>query len=212
MMMRVGMAVTLSGPTRSFSICEQRDSCPTSGCPFKTRRSSSRKEGYWQASWKASVGKIIWRLLRSSKSREQKKLAPSFPSAEVVSANVWAMVDFPVPARPFSQKTRWPWSLVNQSPIFLRTPSLVPSRHPCLFPQRCPAFAVWCILSRRARSADAYRPVNSREKKTSGETHNEEAVLVIYVLLPVIDISLLVGDISLLVRDVLLFVIDPLLQ
>jgi hypothetical protein len=36
-------------------------------------------------------------LLRSAKSREQKKLAPSFPSANVISANVWAMADFPGP-------------------------------------------------------------------------------------------------------------------
>jgi len=115
------------------------------------------------------------------------------------------MVDFPVPARPFSQKTRWPWSLVNQSPMSFRTPFLVPSRHPCLFPQRCPAFTVWCILSRRARSADSYLPVSLREQKTSGGTHDEEAVLVIYILLPVIDILLLVGD-------VLLLVVDPLLQ
>ena len=163
-MMRVGMAVALSGPTRSFSICEQSDSCPTSGHSFRTWRSSRRKRGYRQASWKASVGKIVWRLLRSSKSREQKKLAPSFPSAKVVSANVWAMVDFPVPARPLSQKTRWPRSLVSQSPISLRTSFLVPFRHPGLFPHRCPAFAVWCTLSRSARSADSYPPVSPRPR------------------------------------------------
>jgi len=101
----------------------------------------------------------------------------------------------------------------------LRTPLLVPSRHPCLSPQRCPALTVWCILSRRARSADSCTPVSLRGQTTSDGTHDEEAVLVIYVLLPVIDItllvidvSLLVGDVSLLVRDVLLFVVDPLLQ
>jgi hypothetical protein len=42
-------------------------------------------------------GRLSGRLFRSSKSREQKKLAPSFPSANVISANVWAMVDFPCP-------------------------------------------------------------------------------------------------------------------
>jgi hypothetical protein len=44
-----------------------------------------------------------WRLLRSKKSREQKKEAPSFPAAKVLSAIVCAMVLFPVPANPFSQ-------------------------------------------------------------------------------------------------------------
>ena len=46
------------------------------------------------------------RLLLSLKSREQKKLAPSIPSAKLISANVWAIADFPVPANPFSQKIR----------------------------------------------------------------------------------------------------------
>jgi len=44
-----------------------------------------------------------WRLLRSSKSREQKNEAPSRPSANSLSAIVLAMVLFPVPASPFSQ-------------------------------------------------------------------------------------------------------------
>ena len=136
MIMRVGMLAALSGPTMSFSICEQSDSCPTLGCVFKTQSNSFRKSGSWWASWKASVGKIAWRLLRSSKSREQKKLAPSFPSANAASANVWAMVDFPVPAGPFSQKTCWSDSVINQCSISQRTSFLVPLRHPCLFPQR----------------------------------------------------------------------------
>ena len=141
MMTRAVVWVNVSGPTRSFSICEQRDSCPTSGYSFKTSSNFSRKSGYRQASWKAMVGKIFCRLLRSSKSREQKKLAPSFPLSEVASANDWAMVDFPVPARPLSQKTRWLPSFANQCSISLRTSFLVPFRHPCRFPQRWPALA-----------------------------------------------------------------------
>ena len=156
MMMRVVRPVVLSGPTMSFSICEQRDSWPTSGRSFKISSNFCRKCGYRQESWKARVGKIIWRLLRFSKSREQKKLAPSFPFSNVVSANDWAMVDFPVPARPLSQKTRWLPSFPNQCSISSRTSSLVPFRHPCLFPQRWPAFAVGCRRSRRTRSADSY--------------------------------------------------------
>jgi hypothetical protein len=58
---------------------------------------------YLRASCTARVGKMKWRLLRSSKSREQKKEAPSCPSANALSAIVCAMVVFPVPASPFSQ-------------------------------------------------------------------------------------------------------------
>ena len=156
MMMRVVRPLALSGLTRSFSICEQSDSCSASGCSFKTFSSLFRKRGYRQASWKARVGNIIWRLLRSSKFREQKKLAPSFPFSAVVSANDCAMVDFPVPARPLSQKTRWPRLLASQWSMSLRTSLLVPFRHPCLFPQRYPASAAWCKPLRRTRSADFY--------------------------------------------------------
>ena len=62
-----------------------------------------RNSVYFRASWTAKVGKINWRLLRSSKSREQKNEAPSRPSANARSAIVCAMVLFPVPASPFNQ-------------------------------------------------------------------------------------------------------------
>ena len=140
--MRVGMLAAVSGPTMSFSICEQSDSCPTSGRVFRTWSNSLRKKGSWWASWKASVGKIAWRLLLFSKSREQKKLAPSVPFAKAVSANVCAMVDFPVPARPFSQKTCWPDWPVDHCSISQITSFLVPLRHPCRFPLQYPASAV----------------------------------------------------------------------
>ena len=58
---------------------------------------------YLLASWTARVGKMNWRLLRSSKSREQKKEAPSCPSEKTLSATVCAMVLFPDPASPFNQ-------------------------------------------------------------------------------------------------------------
>ena len=102
------------------------------------------------------VGKIILRLLLSSKSLEQKKLAPSLPSAKDISANVWEMVDFPVPARPFNQNTRWSRSSTAQHSICQRTSFLVPFRHPCLFPEWCPAPAAWCIPLRRVRSVVSY--------------------------------------------------------
>ena len=62
-----------------------------------------RNSVYVRASWTARVGKMKWRSLRSSKSREQKNEAPRRPSANVLSAIVCAMVLFPVPASPFNQ-------------------------------------------------------------------------------------------------------------
>ena len=64
---------------------------------------TDRNSVYLRASWMARVGNINWRLLRSSKSDEQKKEAPSRPSAKTLSATVCAIVVFPVPASPFSQ-------------------------------------------------------------------------------------------------------------
>ena len=62
-----------------------------------------RNSVYLRASWMAKVGKMRWRLLRSSKSQEQKKEAPSCPFGKILSATACAMVGFPVPANPFSQ-------------------------------------------------------------------------------------------------------------
>ena len=49
------------------------------------------------------VGKMSLRLPRSLELREQKKEAPSRPSADILSAIVCAMAVFPVPANPFNQ-------------------------------------------------------------------------------------------------------------
>ena len=103
-------------------------------------------------------------LLLPSKSREQKKLAPSFPSAKVISANVCAMVDFPVPVRLLSQNTRWPCSSSSQSSSCRRTSLLVPLRQPCMFPERCPASTVWCMLFRRIWSTSPYLPAITRHQ------------------------------------------------
>ena len=62
-----------------------------------------RNSVYLRASCTARVGKMSWRFLRFSKSREQKKEAPSCPLANTLSAVVCAMVLFPVPASPFNQ-------------------------------------------------------------------------------------------------------------
>ena len=126
---------------------------------------------------------MAWRLLLFSKSREQKKLAPSFPSAKLVSAKVCAIVVFPVPANPFSQKTRRSFSSISHCSICRRTSLLVPFRHPSLFPERYPASAVWYIPLRSDRSAASYFPVNISDGSSSSWTHNELMVLKIDVLL-----------------------------
>jgi hypothetical protein len=59
--------------------------------------------GYWNARLYAMVGKIRLILRLSSKSREQKKLAPSRLIVEERWANVFEIVDLPQPAIPFSQ-------------------------------------------------------------------------------------------------------------
>ena len=123
-------------------------------------------------------------LLLSSKSREQKKLAPSFPSTKPISVNVWAIVDFPVPANPFSQKTGWTFSSINHCSICKRTSFLVPLRHPFLSPQRYPASAVWFIPLRRDRSTASYLPVSGHGGVSWSRTYDELVVaLVIDVLL-----------------------------
>ena len=66
--------------------------------------SEDRNLGYRCASWNANVGKMSWRLLRSSKTLEQKNDAPKWPLANNIAAAVCAIVDFPVPASPLSQK------------------------------------------------------------------------------------------------------------
>ena len=93
-----------------------------------------RNVGYLYASWKARVGKMKRRSLRSSKSREQKKEAPSSPSVKTCSLTVWAIVDLPVPASPFSQKTGDFLKSPIHDSISFRTVSRVPLRQPLRSP------------------------------------------------------------------------------
>ena len=74
-----------------------------SGFDWISLMKEDRNPGYLLESWTARVGKIDQRSLRSSRSREQKKEAPSLPSANALSAIVCAMVVFPVQASPFNQ-------------------------------------------------------------------------------------------------------------
>ena len=77
-----------------------------------------------------------WRLLRSSKSREQKNEAPRRSSAKIRSAMVWAIVDFPVPASPLSQNTGDKVKSLAHDSMSANTVSRVPLRHPRRFPWR----------------------------------------------------------------------------
>jgi len=181
MTIRVLICVATNGPTISFSICESRDSCPTSGFVLRSFSSSSRNCGYRWASWNASVGRMSRPLLLSSNSREQKKLAPRVPSAKQISANVWAIADFPDPTKPLSQNTRGACLSSNHSSSCRRTSRLVPFMHPCLSPKLCPASTVWPILFRRVRFASPYSQVTMVVGHRGSKAHNESAVLVVYI-------------------------------
>ena len=95
-----------------------------------------RNSVYLRASWTARVGKMKRRLLRSSKSREQKKEAPSCPSANNLSAIVCAIVLFPVPANPLSQWTGGLPKSLDQCSISSRMALRVPLRQPLRSPWR----------------------------------------------------------------------------
>ena len=95
-----------------------------------------RNSMYLRASWVASVGNMRPRFLRSSKSLEQKKEAPSCPSANNLSAIVFAMALFPVPASPFSQYMGGLSGSLAQSSIASRTATRVPLRQPFRSPCR----------------------------------------------------------------------------
>ena len=112
-----------------------------------------RNSGYLRASWTARVGKMKWRSLRSSRSREQKKEAPSCPSANTLSAIVCAMVLFPVPANPFNQYTGGLLKSLVQSSISSRTAMRVPFRQPLRLPCRYSAACAQRIPFSMAASA-----------------------------------------------------------
>ena len=115
-----------SGLIRNFCICSSSDSWITSGLDWRRGTSKDLKLMYFCASWKASVGKMSLRLLRSSTPLEQKNEAPKKPWANILSAIVCAMADFPVPASPLSQKTGDPLGSLAQCSISFKTASRVP--------------------------------------------------------------------------------------
>ena len=135
MMISVEILDSLRGWTINLCIWLYRDSWEILGLDRARGTRRDRNLGYLRASWTARVGKINWRLLRSSKSREQKNEAPSCPSTNVLSAIVWAIVVFPVPASPFNQKMGRPMKgLPIQKPISSRTVTRVPFRQPLRSP------------------------------------------------------------------------------
>jgi len=166
------MRVALSRQTTSFSICEHRDSCPMSGIP----------SGKWILIGK-SEGKCWEDHLRFAKSREQKKLAPSFPSANVVSANVWAMVDFPVPAGHSARK--------HTGPVRPLTNVRSPRGHPSSFPSGVPACSQngdqhpeceACHSEACGPHVPIHRSVCENERQES-ETRHEPTTLIVNILL-----------------------------
>jgi len=94
------------------------------------------------------------RLLLSSKSREQKKEAPSCPSANNLSAIVCAIVLFPVPASPLSQYTGGLLKSFDQCSISSRMALRVPLRQPLRSPWRYSASCAQRKLL-RTRTASA---------------------------------------------------------
>ena len=122
------------GSTRNFSTCSWSDSWTMSGLAWRRGIREDRKPGYLWASWTASVGKMSLILLRSSKPLEQKNDAPRRPSANILFETVCAIVDFPVPARPFSQKIGDLLKSRVQCSISFKTHSRVPLRQPCRSP------------------------------------------------------------------------------
>ena len=90
-----GVPADRSGPTRSFCIWRWSGSYTTSGLDRRNEIREDRNVGYRCAIWKASVGKVSRRFLRSSTPLEQKNEVPKGPSAGNFSAVVCAMADFP---------------------------------------------------------------------------------------------------------------------
>lgn len=114
---------------------------------------NDRTSGYLWASWNANVGKMKRRSLLSSKSREQKNDAPRRPSVNVRLAIVFAMVDLPVPASPFSQKTGDLLKSPVHSSISSNAVSLVPLRQLLRLPCRYSEPEARLQLFNAARSA-----------------------------------------------------------
>ena len=149
----VEMVDSLSGRIINLSIWLYKGSWAIPGSDRASGTKIDRNSQYLRASWTARVGKMKWRLLRSSKSREQKNEAPSRPSANILSAIVCAIVLFPVPASPFSQYTGdLPESIVQCS-ITSRTDPRVPLRQPLRLPCRYSAPSAERKLLRTAASA-----------------------------------------------------------
>jgi len=60
---------------------------------------------------------------------EQKEARPELPSAKLVSANVWAMVDFPVPRQAVQPEHWWSCSSFSHAQVAGGHPPLVPLIH-----------------------------------------------------------------------------------
>src|ERR1700722_12160403 len=84
-----------------------------------------RREGTLFASCAAILVKNLPAWLTSPPPLEKKKLAPRRSSSKYLRATVRAIVDFPVPAKPLSQKIHRSSSLSTQLYISSRRPTRV---------------------------------------------------------------------------------------
>jgi hypothetical protein len=117
---------------------------------------------------------------------------------KAVSANVWAMVDFPVPARPFSQKNALaplrrtnPQYLSGRLPGTPQTPLSIPTAVP----------GVRGVMHPIKEGRDPQTPVlelEGRSERRGNEIYHEYTSFVVNILL--------------LGVDPLLLIVDPLLQ
>jgi hypothetical protein len=88
---------------------------------------------WWLRSKKLRACAIVRTMFEASRRsawpREMKKLAPSRPYSCKRSQSVRAIVDLPMPARPFSQKTQGPSEAAAQNRRFSKRDTRVPGVH-----------------------------------------------------------------------------------
>jgi len=107
------------------------------------------------------------------------ELAPRVQSTKQISANVWAVADFPDPTKPLSQNTRGACSSSNHFLSRSRTSRLVHFIQPCLSPEWCPALTVWPILFRKGPVYTPYSQVTMAVGHRGSNTNNQSTVFVV---------------------------------
>uniref|UniRef100_A0A0D2YKN5 Uncharacterized protein n=1 Tax=Fusarium oxysporum (strain Fo5176) TaxID=660025 RepID=A0A0D2YKN5_FUSOF len=126
----IGVAATSdSGPWMSFSNCSFTDFPTMAGLASRAFLMKNATPGMLKASWWARVDISLFRLPLSISPLLMKKLAPRSPRLDRECARVRAMVDFPIPAMPFSQKVVFDLGSSIQRSISLSSSSRVLGKH-----------------------------------------------------------------------------------